>query len=135
LDPTDVGTHTNLARVCLEQGDLAAAEEHAKAAVALRDQDEAALFVLGKVMLAEGKLDEATATFARIAASNGRASSAPYGTAMVLARRGDKAGALAKLQEATALKVPNPQEIADDPAFASMKDDPAFSRIVTLASK
>jgi len=135
LDPTDVGTHTNLARVCLEQGDLAAAEEHAKAAVSLRDQDEAALFMLGKVMLAEGKLDEGAATFARIAAVNPKASSAPYGMAMVLARRGDKTRALAKLREATDLKVPNPQEIADDPAFASMKDDPAFSRIVTLAAK
>jgi Flp pilus assembly protein TadD len=135
LDPNDVGTHTNLARVCLERGDLAKAEEHANAAVALRDQDEAALFMLGKVMLAEGKLDEATAAFARIAAGNPKASSAPYGMAMVLARRGDKEGALAKLHEATDLKVPNPQEIADDPAFASLKDDPAFSRIVTIAVK
>ncbi len=135
LDPNDVGTHTNLARVCLERGDLARAEEHANAAVALRDQDEAALFMLGKVMLAEGKLDEAAAAFAKISASNPKAASAPYGMAMVFARRGDKDGALAKLREATDLKVPNPQEIADDPAFASMKDDPAFSRIVTLAAK
>jgi Flp pilus assembly protein TadD len=135
LDEADVGTHTNLARVCLELGDLAKAEEHAKAAVTLRDQDEAALFMLGKVMLREGKLDEATATFARIAAGSPKASSAPYGMAMVLARRGDSAAALAKLHEATTLGVPNPREIADDPAFASMKDDPAFSRIVTLAAK
>ena len=91
--------------------------------------------MLGKVMLAEGKLDEATTAFARIAAGNPKASSAPYGMAMVLARRGDKAGALTKLSEATDLKVPNPQEIADDPAFASLKGDPAFSRIVTLAAK
>lgn len=135
LDPTDVGTRTNLARVCLELGELTTAEEHARVAVSLRDQDEPALFMLGKVMLAEGKLDEATSAFARIAAANPKASSAPYGMAMVLARRGDKAAALAKLREATDLRVPNPQEIADDPAFASMKDDPAFSRIVTLASK
>jgi Flp pilus assembly protein TadD len=135
LDPNDVGTHTNLARVCLERGELAKAEEHANAAVLLRDQDEAALFMLGKVLLREGKLDDATSTFARIAASNPKASSAPYGMAMILAQRGDKAGALAKLHEATSLGVPNPQEIADDPAFASLKDDPAFSRIVTLAAK
>jgi Flp pilus assembly protein TadD len=135
LDPNDVGTLTNLARVDLELGDLAKAEQHANAAVALRDQDEAALFMLGKVMLAEGKLDEATAAFTRIATTNPKAASAPYGMAMVLARRGDKEGALAKLQEATDLKVPNPKEIADDPAFASLKNDPAFSRIVTLAAK
>jgi len=135
LDPNDVGTLTNLARVCLERGELAKAEEHANAAVQLRDQDEAALFMLGKVLLREGKLDDATSTFARIAASNPKASSAPYGMAMILAQRGDKASALAKLHEATSLGVPNPQEIADDPAFASLKDDPAFSRIVTLAAK
>jgi Flp pilus assembly protein TadD len=53
--------------------------------------------MLGKVLLREGKLDDATSTFARIAASNPKASSAPYGMAMILAQRGDKAGALAKL--------------------------------------
>jgi hypothetical protein len=54
---------------------------------------------------------------------------------MVAARKGDRAAALARLGEAIALKVPNPEEIADDPAFASLKDDPDFVRVVALAAK
>jgi tetratricopeptide (TPR) repeat protein len=135
LDPHDVGTRTNLARVCMEQGDLARAEEHAQAAVAIRGQDEAALFMLGRVLFAEGKLDDANAAFGRIALGNAKAPSAPYGLAMVLAKKGDRVGALAKLSEAVALKVPNPQEIAEDPAFATLKDDPEFSKLVALAVK
>jgi tetratricopeptide (TPR) repeat protein len=134
-DPNDVGTRTNLARVCLELGDLPAAEEHAQAAVALRGDDEAALFTLGRVLLAEGKLDLARSTFARIATVNPRASSAPYGVAMVAAKQGDRTAALAKLSEAVALKVPNPREIAEDPAFASLKTDPEFLRLVEQAEK
>jgi tetratricopeptide (TPR) repeat protein len=134
-DPEDVGTRTNLARVCLELGDLSKAEEHAQAAVALRPQDEAAQFVLGQVLLAEGKLDDAAATFSRIVANNARAPSGPYGLAMVAARRGDRAAALEKLADAIAKKVPNPAEIAADPAFASMKDDPEFLRVVALAAR
>jgi tetratricopeptide (TPR) repeat protein len=134
-DPDDVGTRTNLARVCLELGDLPKAEEHARFAVALRGQDEAALFVLGRVLLAEGKLDEAAATFSKLAAANAGAPSGPYGLAMVAARRGDRAAALDKLGEAIARKVPNAKEIADDPAFASLKDDPEFVRKVGLAAK
>jgi tetratricopeptide (TPR) repeat protein len=134
-DPNDVGTRTNLARVCLELGDLAKAEEHAEVAVRLRPQDEAALFTLGRVLLAEGKLDAAASTFARIASANPRAPSAPYGLAMVSAKRGDREVALAKLREAVALKVPNPGEIADDPAFAAMKDDLEFVRLVVDATK
>lgn len=134
-DPDDVGTRTNLARVCLELGELPKAEQHAKVAVALRGQDEAALFMLGRVLLAEGKLDEAAAAFSQIVASKPAASSGPYGLAMVAARKGDKARVLEKLGEAIANKVPNPGEIADDPAFASMKDDPDFVRVVGLAAK
>jgi len=134
-DPDDVGTRTNLARVCLELGDLPKAEEHAQVAVSLRGTDEAALFTLGRVLLAENKLDPAAATFARIAAVNPRAPSAPYGLSMVAAKRGDRDAALAKLSEAIQLKVPNPGEIAEDPAFASFKDDPDFLRLVAQATK
>lgn len=134
-DPDDVGTRTNLARVCLELGNLAKAEEHARVAVALRGQDEAALFVLGRVLLAEGKLEDAGDAFSKLSAANPKASSGPYGLAMVAARKGDRAAALERLGQAVALKVPNPSEIADDPAFASMKDDPEFVRVVALAAK
>jgi hypothetical protein len=54
---------------------------------------------------------------------------------MVAARKGDRAVALERLGEAIARKVPNPAEIADDPAFASLKDDPEFARVVALAAK
>jgi protein O-GlcNAc transferase len=134
-DPNDVGTRTNLARVCLELGDLPAAEDHAQAAVALRGDDEAALFTLGRVLLAEGKLDLAASTFARIASANPRASSAPYGLAGVAAKKGDRDAALDELGQAVALKVPNPAEIAQDPAFASLKADPDFLRLVAQATK
>jgi Flp pilus assembly protein TadD len=134
-DSDDVGTRTNLARVCLELGDLAKAEEHAKVAVALRGQDEAVLFVLGRVLLAEGKLDDAGAAFSKLSAANPKAPSGPYGLAMVAARRGDRAVALERLGDAIARKVPNPTEIADDPAFASLKDDPEFVRVVALAAR
>jgi len=134
-DPDDVGTRDNLARVCLELGDLPRAEEHAQFAVALRGQDEAALFVLGRVLLAEGKLDDAAGAFSRIAAVKPKAPSGPYGLAMVAARKGDRGEALEKLGDAITLKVPNPREIADDPAFASLKNDPEFVRVVALAAK
>jgi tetratricopeptide (TPR) repeat protein len=134
-DPEDVGTRTNLARVCLELGDLSTAEEHAQVAVALRGQDEAALFTLGRVLLAEGKLELANSTFARIAVVNPRASSAPYGMATVAAKEGDRDAALEKLSEAIALKVPNPQEIPDDPAFLPLQHDPEFVRLVAQAEK
>jgi tetratricopeptide (TPR) repeat protein len=134
-DPDDVGTRTNLARICLELGDLSKAEEHAQVAVGLRGQDEAALFVLGRVLLAEGKLDAAASAFSRIAAVHARAPSAPYGLSMVAAKKGDREAAIARLREAVALKVPNASEIAADPAFAFMKDDPEFIRVVADATK
>jgi tetratricopeptide (TPR) repeat protein len=133
LDPTDMGTHVNLARVDLELGDVAKAKEHAEMAAAARPQDEATNFMLGKVDLAAGDPAGAKAAFDRIREGNPRAPSGPYGLAMVAAQAGDREGALRLLREAVALKVPNPQEIVRDPAFRTLTADPEFLKIAGQA--
>ena len=54
---------------------------------------------------------------------------------MVAATTGDKPRALAKLKEAIDRKVPDPARIPSEPAFASIKDDPAFVALVASATK
>ncbi len=51
------------------------------------------------------------------------------------AKTGDKARALAKLKEAIDRKVPEPDRIPNEPAFASIKDDPAFVALVAAAKQ
>jgi hypothetical protein len=61
------------------------------------------------------------------------AASCPYGQALVAARAGDKALALRALDEAVRRKLPNPDRIAADPGFSSLKDDPEFQKIAMRA--
>ena len=134
VNEKDAVSHLNVARVCLELKDIECALSHAETAGKLRGNEESVLYTLGSVYLAAGKVKEAELTFEHICEIVPGASSCPYGIALVAAKSGEKAKALAKLKEAVDRKVPNPQQISGEPAFASLKDDPEFAAIVAKAN-
>jgi tetratricopeptide (TPR) repeat protein len=132
-EPRDGSSHLNLAKACLELGDLECAVSHGEKANQFRNNEEPVLFALGKIYLAAGKAPEAELTFQHICEVVPGASSCPYGLALVAARGGDRKRAIEQLDEAVRRKLPSPDQIASDPGFASLRDDPEFQRIVGRA--
>ena len=132
LNPRDVHARINLARVCLQAGDMKCAIEHGEQAGRMKGNAEDVLFTLGRIYTVAKKYDDAEKTFQHICDIIPKASSCPYGVALVAAQKGDKAKALAKLKEAVALKLPHPEKLAEDPLLAPLKDDEDFKK---LASK
>lgn len=133
LNPNDATSHANLAKVDLALGKVDEAVQHAEEAARSRGNEEGVLFTLGNVYLAAGRGPDAEKTFEHICQVVPQAASCPYGLALVLAQKGDRPGALAKLKEAVDKKMPNPEQMADDPALASLKDDPEFRALAKAA--
>jgi Flp pilus assembly protein TadD len=129
LNPKDADARINLARVCLQLKDFDCAIKHGEEAAKLRGSDEGLLFTLGRIYVMAKKYDEATKTFEHICEVSKGASSCPYGVALVLAQKGDKEGAIKKLKEAIELKLPNPEQLGDDPLLAPLKDDEEFKKL------
>jgi tetratricopeptide (TPR) repeat protein len=129
----DGSSHLNVAKTCLEMQDLACAVSHAEAAAHQRGDEEPVLYALGTIYLAAGKVPEAELTFRHICEAIPGAASCPYGIALVAARSGDRKKALEELSAAVDRKLPNPDQIARDPGFASLKGDPEFEKIVARA--
>jgi tetratricopeptide (TPR) repeat protein len=134
INDKDSSSHLNLAKTCLELGDLPCAVSHAEAAAHGRGDEEPVLFSLGTIYLAAGKPQEAELTFRHICDAIPGAASCPYGLALVAARAGDRKKALEELADAVHRKLPNPDQIAKDPGFASLRDDPEFQKIVAAAA-
>jgi tetratricopeptide (TPR) repeat protein len=132
-NPKDGSSHLNAAKACLELKDLDCAVSHAEEAGRLRGNEEPVLFALGSIYLAAGKPHEAELTFQHICEAAPGVASCPYGLALVAARAGDRKRALEQLDEAVRRKLPSPDQIAADPGFASLKDDPEFQRIAGRA--
>lgn len=128
-NPKDGSSHLNAAKACLELKDLDCAVQHAEEAGRLRGNEEPVLYALGTIYLAAGKPKEAELTFQHICEVVPGAASCPYGLALAAARAGDKDRALVQLAEAVKRKLPNPDQVAKDPGFASIKDDPEFQKI------
>lgn len=135
VNDRDATSHLNVARACLELKDMDCAVSHAEIAGRLRGDEEPVLYTLGTVYLTAGKVKEAELTFRHICEVVPGASSCPYGLALVAARAGDKPAAIAKLREAIDKKIPEPQKIAIEPGFASLKDEPEFQALVAKASQ
>jgi tetratricopeptide (TPR) repeat protein len=135
VSPKDAVSHLNVARACLELKDLACAVAHGEEAGHLRGNEEPVLYTLGTIYVAADKLTDAEGTFQHICEVIPGAATCPYGLALVAARKGDKARALAQLREAVKRKLPNPEKIALEAGFAGFKDDPEFLAITELAKQ
>jgi tetratricopeptide (TPR) repeat protein len=134
LNPTDGTSHANLARVDLELGKISEAVQHAEEAARSRGADEQVLFTLGKVYLAASRPDDAQKTFEHICEVVPSSASCPYGLALVALDKNDTRLALVKLKEAVDRKIPHPDQLADDPALARLKQSPEFASIARAAS-
>jgi tetratricopeptide (TPR) repeat protein len=134
INGDDADARMNLARICLQLGDLECAVKHGEEAGHLRGQSEDVLFTLGRIYVTAKKYDEAEKTFNHICQVVPKAASCPYGVALVAAQRGDHERALAKLKEAIDRKLPNPDQLAADPMLAPIKDNPAFAKLVAQAT-
>ena len=134
INEKDATSQLNVARACLEMKDLDCAVARAEAAGKLRGEDEGVLYTLGTIYLAAGKPSEAELTFKHICEVVPNASSCPYGVALVAAKAGDKAKALAQLREAVTRKVPNPERLESDPGFASLREEAEFKDLVAKAN-
>ncbi|HVY49568.1 MAG TPA: tetratricopeptide repeat protein [Minicystis sp.] len=131
----DGSSQMNLARACLELKDLKCAVEHGELAKRLRPGDEKVLFTLGTIYLAADRTADASTTFEEICTAVPGTASCPYGRALVAAKKGDKDAALAALDEAVKKKLPNPDRIAEDPGFSSLKGDARFAAIAARAAE
>jgi tetratricopeptide (TPR) repeat protein len=134
LNPNDGSSHANLAKVDLELGKIDEAVHHAEEAARSRGADEQVLFTLGKVYLGAGRSDDAQKTFEHICEIVPTSASCPYGLALVALQRNDANGALARLKQAVDRKMPHPEKLADDPALARLKNDPAFVALAASAA-
>jgi tetratricopeptide (TPR) repeat protein len=135
VSPKDAVSHLNVARACMELKDLACAVAHGEEAGHLRGNEEPVLYTLGTIYLAADKLQDAESTFQHICEVIPGAATCPYGLALVAAKKGDKPKALSDLREAVKRKLPNPEKIALEAGFASLKDDPEFIAIAEQAKQ
>jgi tetratricopeptide (TPR) repeat protein len=134
INEKDGSSHLNVAKACLELKDLDCAIHHGEEAGRLRGNEEPVLFTLGTIYLAAGKPHEAELTFQHICEAVPGAASCPYGLALVAAGGGDTKKALQELDDAVRRKLPNPDQIAADPGFSSIKGDAEFQQIVARAA-
>jgi tetratricopeptide (TPR) repeat protein len=135
VNDKDAASHLNVARACLELKDLECAVQHGEEAGKLRGNEEPVLYTLGTIYLAADKLKEAELTFQHICDVVPGAASCPYGLALSAAKAGDKARALSQLREAVKRKIPNPDKLALEPGFASLKDDAEFQALAEKAKQ
>ena len=98
MAPNHADAHINLGRILHERGDLTAAEEHYRRALAIRPNDPTASFNLGVVLEDGGHHADALEAYQRAIAADERNADAHYNAARLYDLLGDYAAALRHLR-------------------------------------
>ena len=121
----------------MKEGQAALQDENFEAAIAafrkateLEPQNGRAWHLLGYSLHGSKRLDEALKVHLKATEFKEVAHIATYNVACVYSLKGDKKLALEWLQKAVALGFNDKNQVANDPDFDNLRDDPAFKQLV-----
>jgi tetratricopeptide (TPR) repeat protein len=135
-EPRDAEAQAALGKLDFARGDLAGAERHLREALVYAQNDPAALYTLGLVLATnpnQTEREQATAIFDRLEAQTPGKAYAPYGRAVLAARRGDTEEALKQLAIALDRGVDDLTKVERDESFAALRETPAFRALLSAA--
>lgn len=114
--------------------DAEAALEDTAQAMAIDQKNAPVLYTRGLAFLAAGQPEQAAEAFQLLQQAHPSSPLWAYGLAKVAAARADRQGVLDRLKEAKDRAAPQSgwslDEVKKDPAFAALREDPAFSAVV-----
>ncbi len=129
LDPTFALGHLWLGDPLVVTGDFDGAVREFETAIRLMHRSAIAVAGLARAHMAAGREREARALIAELDELGTRRFVPQYDIAMVLAAGGDRDGAFARLERASAEREHSMVFLAVDPALASLRDDPRYPPI------
>ena len=108
-DPSNGAAYSLMAKIYYSAGDLLKAEDSITKALKIGPNQPDFLYVQGKILTREGKLDDALAAFRQTTLMNPKESDAYYEMGLIYKQRDDTALALAALQKAVELSPDDPE--------------------------
>jgi tetratricopeptide (TPR) repeat protein len=131
-EPRDPEAHVAIGKIAFAQGDLDGAESHLRQALAIAQNDPAALYTLGLVFAKKRDQEQANAVFDRLEEAAPGKAYAPYGRAVAAALVGKSDDALKQLAVALERGIEDLGQVEKDESFAAIRASDRAPKLAEL---